>query len=199
MPEPRIAIGHAREIPPTWGAPRTASRRFTVAIREPRGLETFSVAWGELTADPALDWVVMLDDGSAQIEMTVFNDLFEPNRNWLRDDQLVVARGRASMDEYSGGMRISADALHDFASARAVFAKRLDIDCSMDDKVCTKRLAEMLKPYRGGECTVQINYRNLIGAAPLRLGEEWKVTLPEELLTTLSEEIGHDKVRVVYS
>jgi DNA polymerase-3 subunit alpha len=143
--------------------------------------------------------VLMLDDGSAQIEMTVFNDLFEPNRNWLRDDQLVVARGRASMDEYSGGMRISADALHDFASARAVFAKRLDIDCSMDDKVCTKRLAEMLKPYRGGECTVQINYRNLIGAAPLRLGEEWKVTLPEELLTTLSEEIGHDKVRVVYS
>ncbi|MDD2701902.1 MAG: DNA polymerase III subunit alpha [Sideroxydans sp.] len=143
--------------------------------------------------------VLTLDDGSAQIEMTVFNDLFEPNRNWLRDDQLVVARGRASMDEYSGGMRISADALHDFASARAVFAKRLDIDCSMDDKVCTKRLAEMLKPYCGGECTVQINYRNLIGAAPLRLGDEWKVTLPEELMATLSEEIGQDKVRIVYS
>jgi DNA polymerase-3 subunit alpha len=143
--------------------------------------------------------VLTLDDGSAKIEMTVFNDLFEPNRNWLRDDQLVVARGRASMDDYSGGMRISADALFDFASARAVFAKRLDIDCSMDDKVCTKRLAEMLKPYRGGECTVQINYRNLIGAAPLRLGEEWKVTLPEELLAALSEEIGHDKVRVVYA
>jgi DNA polymerase-3 subunit alpha len=143
--------------------------------------------------------VLTLDDGSAQIEMTVFNDLFEPNRNWLRDDQLVVARGRASMDDYSGGMRISADALHDFASARAVFAKRLDIDCSMDDKVCTKRLAEMLKPYCGGECAVQINYRNLIGAAPLRLGDEWKVTLPEELLATLSEEIGPDKVRVVYT
>ena len=143
--------------------------------------------------------VLTLDDGSAQIEMTVFNDLFEPNRNWLRDDQLVVARGRASMDDYSGGMRISADALHDFASARAVFAKRLDIDCSMDDKVCTKRLAEVLKPYCGGECAVQINYRNLIGSAPLRLGDEWKVTLPEELLATLSEEIGHDKVRVVYS
>ncbi len=143
--------------------------------------------------------VLTLDDGSAQIEMTVFNDLFEPNRNWLRDDQLVVARGRASMDEYSGGMRISADALFDFASARAVFAKRLDIDCSMDDKVCTRRLAEMLKPYCGGDCMVQINYRNLIGAAPLRLGDEWKVTLPEELIETLCEEIGHDKVRIVYS
>lgn len=65
MPEQRIAIGHAHEIPPAWGALRTASRRFTVAIREPRGSETFSVAWGELTADPRVDWVVMLDDGTA--------------------------------------------------------------------------------------------------------------------------------------
>lgn len=65
MPEQRIAIGHASEIPPAWGALRTASRRFTVAIREPHGTETFSVAWGELTAHPGVDWVVMQDDGSA--------------------------------------------------------------------------------------------------------------------------------------
>ncbi len=143
--------------------------------------------------------VLVLDDGSAQIEMTVFNDLFEPNRHWLREDQLVVARGRASMDDYSGGMRISADALHDFASARATFAKRLDIDCSMDDRLRVSRLVELLQPYCGGECAVQINYRNLIGAAPLRLGEEWKVTLPDELIAALREELGADRVRIVYA
>jgi hypothetical protein len=65
MPEQRIPIGHASEIPQAWGAPRTASRRFTVAIREPRGTETFSLAWGELKADPRVDWVVMLDDGTS--------------------------------------------------------------------------------------------------------------------------------------
>lgn len=65
MAEERVFIGHASEIPPAWGAPRTASRRFTVAIREPRGLESFSVAWGELTANPGSDWVVMQDDGAA--------------------------------------------------------------------------------------------------------------------------------------
>jgi len=142
--------------------------------------------------------VLVLDDGRAQIEMTVFNDLFEPNRNWLREDQLVVARGRASMDDYSGGMRISADALFDFASARAAFAKRLEIDCAMGDKVRVAQLAELLKPYRGGQCPVQINYRNLLGAAPLRLGDEWKVTLPDELLSALAGEVGRDRVRVVY-
>jgi len=143
--------------------------------------------------------VVTLDDGSAQIEMTVFNDLYEPNRAWLRDDQLVVARGRASLDDYSGGMRITADGLFDFASARATFAKRLDIDCSIDDKVRVAQLAELLKPYRGGECPVQINYRNLAGVAPLRLGDEWKVTLPDELLDGLRALCDAQNVRVVYN
>jgi len=143
--------------------------------------------------------VVTLDDGSAQIEMTVFNDLYEPNRAWLRDDQLVVARGRASLDDYSGGMRITADVLFDFASARASFAQRLDIDCSIDDKVRVAQLAELLKPYRGGECPVQINYRNLVGVAPLRLGDEWKVTLPDELLDGLRALFGVQNVRVVFA
>ncbi|PZO12949.1 MAG: hypothetical protein DCF26_17735 [Burkholderiales bacterium] len=74
MTEQRVPIGHANEIPPAWGAPRTASRRFTVAIREPRGLETFQVAWGELTADPGVDWVVMQEDGTA---WPIKKDLFE--------------------------------------------------------------------------------------------------------------------------
>lgn len=78
MPEQRVSVGHASEIPPAWGAPRTASRRFTVAIREPRGLETFSVAWGELTAEPGVDWVVVQDDGTAwPIKKDLFKRTYE--------------------------------------------------------------------------------------------------------------------------
>lgn len=78
MPEQRIPIGHADEIPPAWGALRTASRRFTVAIRKPEGTETFSVAWGELTADPGLDWVVVQDDGTAwPIKKDLFASTYE--------------------------------------------------------------------------------------------------------------------------
>jgi hypothetical protein len=74
MPEQHIAIADASEIPSAWGAPRLASRRFTVAIREPRGKESFRVAWGELTAEPGVDWVVMLDDGTAY---PIKKDLFQ--------------------------------------------------------------------------------------------------------------------------
>jgi DNA polymerase-3 subunit alpha len=143
--------------------------------------------------------VVTLDDGSAQLEMTVFNDIYEANRPWLRDDELLVVRGKANLDEYTGNMRVTAEELFDFASARAVFAKRLDIFCSIDDKLRVPQLADLLKPYCGGQCPVQINYHNLIGSAPLRLGDAWQVTLPEELLENLRALCGARNVQVVYT
>ncbi len=143
--------------------------------------------------------VVTLDDGSAQLEMTVFNDIYEANRPWIRDDELLVVRGKASLDDYSGNMRVTAEELFDFASARAVFAKRLDIFCSIDDKLRVPQLAELLKPYCGGQCPVQINYHNLIGSAPLRLGDAWQVSLPDELLENLRALCGARNVQVVYT
>jgi DNA polymerase-3 subunit alpha len=143
--------------------------------------------------------VLTLDDGSASLEVVVFNELYDSNRPWIRDDELLVVNGKAELDAYSGGMRVTADELYDFASARAAYAKRLDIFCSMDGKIRVPQLAQLLKPYCGGKCPVQINYSNLIGSAPLRLGEDWQVTLPDELIENLRALCGSDKVQVVYS
>jgi DNA polymerase-3 subunit alpha len=143
--------------------------------------------------------VLTLDDGSAALEVVVFNELFDANRTWIRDDELLVVNGKAELDAYSGGMRVTADELFDFASARASFAKRLDINCSIDDRVRVPQLAEMLKPWCGGKCPVQINYRNLIGSTSLRASDEWQVTLPDELLENLRAICGAQNVQVVYT
>jgi DNA polymerase-3 subunit alpha len=143
--------------------------------------------------------VVTLDDGSAQLEMVIYNELYEQNRPWIRDDDLMVVKGTVKLDAYSGNMRITADELFDFASARATFAQRLDITCSINDKVRVPQLAELLKPYCGGSCPVQINYHNLVGSVPLRLGEAWQVTLPDELLNGLRAMCGTQNVQVVYT
>ena len=142
--------------------------------------------------------VITLDDGSAQLEMTVFSELYDANRTWIRDDELLVVNGKASLDEYSGNMRITAEELFDFASARAAFAKRLDISCTIDDQLRVPQLVAQLKPYCGGKCPVQINYSNLVGSAPLRLGEAWQVTLPDELLEGLRAICGAQNVQIVY-
>jgi len=140
--------------------------------------------------------VVVLDDGSAQIEVMVFNDVYDRNRPWIKEDELLVVQGRASLDEYSGGMRVNGDELFDFASARSTFAQQLALRCN--DKASVAQLKKLFVPYRDGKCPVQIHYRNGKASCELRLGETWQVTLHDDLLRGLRELLKPENVKVVY-
>ncbi|TAN83670.1 MAG: DNA polymerase III subunit alpha, partial [Gallionella sp.] len=140
--------------------------------------------------------IVTLDDGSAQVEMTVFNEVFEANRPWIREDELLVVRGKASLDEYSGNVRASGEELFDFASARSSFAQQLALRCNGNASVA--QLKKLFAPYRDGKCAVQIHYRNDNAACQLRLGETWQVTLHDDLLRDLRDLLKPENVKVVY-
>ncbi|MDP2143734.1 MAG: DNA polymerase III subunit alpha [Gallionella sp.] len=140
--------------------------------------------------------VITLDDGSAQIEMTVFDEVYDRSRPWIKEDELLVVKGRASLDEYSGGMRISGEELFDFASARSNFAQQLSLRCN--GKVGIAQLKKIFTPYRDGQCPVLISYRNQDAACQLRLGESWQVTLDDNLLRELREALQPENVKVVY-
>ena len=141
--------------------------------------------------------VVVLDDGSAQIEVMLFNEIYERNRTWINVDDLLVVQGRASVDDYSGGMRVSADELYDFASARSAFAKRLELSVDAQQRIRVAQLKELLASY-GGSCQVVINYRNHLGSAPLLLGENWRVSPHDDLLGDLRAKLGEGAVQLVY-
>jgi DNA polymerase-3 subunit alpha len=140
--------------------------------------------------------VVMLDDGGAQIELTVFNEIYEASRPWIKEDELLVVKGRASFDEYSGGMRVSGEELFDLASARSHFAQQLALRC--DGKVGIAQLKEILAPWRDGQCPVIVHYRNRDAACQLRLGESWQVTLDDNMLGELRAALHPDNVKIMY-
>ncbi|MEO8332059.1 MAG: DNA polymerase III subunit alpha [Gallionella sp.] len=140
--------------------------------------------------------VITLDDGGAQVELTVFNELFEANRPWIREDELLVVRGKAGLDEYSGNVRVSGEELFDFASARSNFAQQLALRCNGNASVA--QLKELFTPYRDGKCPVQIHYRNDNASCLLRLGEAWQVTLHDDLLRDLRDLLREENVKVVY-
>ncbi|MDH5534037.1 MAG: DNA polymerase III subunit alpha, partial [Betaproteobacteria bacterium] len=48
--------------------------------------------------------VILFDDGNARVEMTVFNELFEEHRHWLKEDQLLIVEGKVSYDDFSGSL-----------------------------------------------------------------------------------------------
>jgi len=140
--------------------------------------------------------IVTLDDGSAQVELTVFNEIFEANRPWIREDELLVVRGKASLDEYSGNVRVSGEELFDFASARSHFAQQLALRCNGNASIA--QLKKLFTPYRDGKCRVQIHYRNDNASCQLRLGEAWQVTLHDDLLRDLRGLLQAENVKVVY-
>ena len=140
--------------------------------------------------------IVTLDDGSAQVELTLFNEIYEANRPWIREDELLVVRGTAKLDEYSGNVRVSGEELFDFASARSHFAQQLALRCNGNASI--GQLKKLFTPYREGKCPVQIHYRNDNASCQLRLGEDWQVTLHDDLLRDLRELLKEENVKVVY-
>jgi DNA polymerase-3 subunit alpha len=140
--------------------------------------------------------IITLDDGAGQTELTVFNEIYEANRPWIREDELLVVQGKASLDEYSGNVRVSGEVLFDYATARSNFAQQLSLRC--DGKAGIAQLRALLTPYREGKCAVQLYYRSPVAACQLRLGETWKVTLQEDLLRDLRELLQPENVQVVY-
>jgi DNA polymerase III subunit alpha len=141
--------------------------------------------------------IVTLDDGGAQVELTVFNEIYEASRPWIREDELLVVRGKASLDEYSGNVRVSGEELFDFASARSHFAQQLALRCNGNASIA--QLKKLFTPYRDGKCPVQIHYRNDNASCQLRLGEAWQVTLHDDLLRDLRDLLREENVKVIYS
>ena len=111
-----------------------------------------------------------------------------------------MATGTVSMDEYSGGARMSVEELHDIDQAREIHARRLELDLRGDRPQAdfSRALAEVLRPFREGRCPVWINYRNDQARAALALGRDWCVHPSDELLHRLQELAGAEGVRVVY-
>ena len=143
---------------------------------------------------------VTLDDGTGRLELAVFAEAYRSYRDHLVKDRLIVVEGTASADEYSGGFRIGVEKVFDINQAREIFAKRLEIDLGHRpvEKGLTHTLAEILAPFREGDCPVWIHCANANARASLALGREWQVHPTDELLHRLEEMAGADDVRVVY-
>jgi DNA polymerase-3 subunit alpha len=144
--------------------------------------------------------VVTLDDRTGRIEMMVFAEAFERYRDLLAKDRLVVVEGEVAYDDFSGGMRVTADAIMDIEQARSRFARRLVIGVGADKagNGFVRDLAGVLEPFREGECPIWIDYRRPDARAALALGERWRVRPTDELIHRLRDLAGEDRVRLDY-
>jgi len=143
---------------------------------------------------------VTIDDRSGRIELAVFSDVYARHRDHLAKDKLIVVEGEVSVDEYSGGYKMSARAVYDMEQARERFAKRLviNVDAARAGNGFVGELEQTLSPFREGGCPVVLDYLGRGVRAQLNFGEEWRVRLTDELLHRLDELAGEGRIDVVY-
>ncbi|AJP49003.1 DNA polymerase III subunit alpha [Rugosibacter aromaticivorans] len=140
--------------------------------------------------------IVTLDDGSSQIEVTVFNELWETERGKIKEDELLLVEGKVQKDDYSGGLRVTVEKLFTLSEARGRFARSLQL--TMNGGSDAKRLHALLAPFRPGPCPIRLRYTNSEASAELPMPDAWRVQLDDTLLAGLTEWLTPENVKVVY-
>ncbi len=137
--------------------------------------------------------IITLDDSSAKIEVVVFNEIWESHRHLVKEDQLLFVQGRVAEDQFSGGLRVTAEQLFDLSKARDEYARELKL--SFNGQADAARLARMIKPHMPGSCAVRIVYRNRDALCEMEIGS---AKLSDALLASLTQWLSADNVQVRY-
>jgi DNA polymerase-3 subunit alpha len=142
-----------------------------------------------------------LDDGTARLDVAVYNEQFETYRNLLKEDNLLLVLGKVSHDEYSGNLRVVADEMYTLEQARNRFASRLYI--RMNGQANAEQLARILTPYLMGDagqgCPVRMHYRTPDRECEIDLGQTWRVRLEEGLISDLQAWFKPENVVIHYA
>jgi DNA polymerase-3 subunit alpha len=145
---------------------------------------------------------VTIDDGSAAVEVSVFNELYESQRRLIRDDELLVVQARVSRDDYTGGQRAVAERLLDLVGARQEFGKRLRI--RLNGIADGKLLRGAIAPYAVGEgadrqaIPVVVEYGNGSAVCMVELGDGWRVRPHDELLGAIDGALHPAELAIEY-
>jgi DNA polymerase-3 subunit alpha len=144
--------------------------------------------------------MVTLDDGTGWLEVTFFEDTFQLYRDLIAKNSLVIVEGMLRFDEFSDGWRLSAKKVKALEKAREEQARRLVLrwPAGQEPSKCSTRLAEILKPWRGGPCAITVEYRGSGASGALTLGADWNVKPTRELIEQLESFVGDAGLRVVY-
>lgn len=141
--------------------------------------------------------IITLDDKTAVVEVTVYNEVFEQHKNIFKEDEFLLVVGKVSEDRFNGGLRITAEKVYDIAASRIQYGHKLEMD--MACTINPAKLAEVLQPYRlqdGLPVSLRIAPQGI--PCTMQLGDDWRVAPADELRLALELQLGAKDVAVEY-
>ncbi len=143
---------------------------------------------------------LQLDDKTARMEVGVFGELYDQRKDVIHKDKVLVVKGKASYDHFSGGIRLSADELFDIEQARSQLARHMRIKLAHDqiNDTTIKQLRAILEPNDDGQCGVGFEYRGASGVCQLEVAHEWRIVPSKVILEQLDTLVGLPSIRLIY-
>lgn len=141
--------------------------------------------------------IIGLEDSSAKLDVVVFSEVYEALQTDVQTGQMIVVEGEIAADEYSGGVKMTANQLYTIEEARTRFAKCLLLSMTAADGETLPALQSILKANQGS-CVVQIRYSNTNASATLTMGTKWCVKPSDELVLLLADLLGQERVQITY-
>lgn len=141
--------------------------------------------------------ILALEDALKKLDVVVFSEVYEALPNDVQTGQIVVVEGEISHDDYSGGVKMTASQVLSIDEARTRFARSLILSITPKDKPLVPSLQSLLRAHQG-HCAVQIHYQNDKATATLSLAPQWQATPHDELLKSLRDLLGENRVWMNY-
>jgi len=141
---------------------------------------------------------VSIEDRSGRIEVQLFDEAWALYADMLTKDEIIVVEGRVSVDDFSGGFRMSAQKIMTLAEAKSRFARGIQVSLRGPDEGICQALKSTFVPYKNGSDLVWLDYSNSRARVRLELKEESGVKACEELVAALGELDVVTDARLIY-
>ena len=130
-------------------------------------------------------------------KLVVYGELYDERREVIRKDKVLVVKGKASHDHFTGNLRVSADELFDIEQARTHLSRMLGIRLQGDimTREMVGQLRELLEHNELGQCRVSLEYLGEQGYCSLQLSKDWMIVPEPLIMEKLVLLVGHDNLR----
>ncbi len=143
---------------------------------------------------------LILDDRTARLEVSLYEEVFQQNRDLIVKDAILLIDGSLRYDDFIEAWRLQAKSLMDIDRARERYARRLWVRWpeQFDGPQGMNRFESLLQPYLRGPCGVSIAVCRDGYSGRLNLADAWSVRPARELLDQLTALVGREGWHLVY-
>jgi DNA polymerase-3 subunit alpha len=141
---------------------------------------------------------VTIEDHSGRVEVALFDEAWSLYADMLNKDEIIVIDGRVSINDFSGGFRMTAQKVMTLSDAKSRFARGIQVSLrGPHEDICAALQATFL-PYQNGSDLVWLDYSNARARARLELSEEHGVKACAELVAALDGLETVSDARLIY-